>query len=208
MIAGTLFFLMSCGLCLGGAISTVLAKSPIRSAVGLLIAIFGIAGLYLRLAAQFLAAIQLIVYAGAVVILFVFVIMLLGPDAQTAENRARAGRSRLARVAGALVLGFVGLESLGMLGFGSAEATEYPAVRADFGGVEAVGGELFTRAIVPFELATLLLIVAVVGAIAVAKGRDHKKPQGVVDHATRRLFHGPIHPRDVAGSAGTGEVRP
>ncbi|HEY3496345.1 MAG TPA: NADH-quinone oxidoreductase subunit J, partial [Polyangiaceae bacterium] len=81
MTPGNLFFLLMSALSLAGAIVTVAARSPIRSAVGLLVTIVGIAGLFLKLSAEFMAAIQLIVYAGAVVVLFVFVIMLLGPDA-------------------------------------------------------------------------------------------------------------------------------
>jgi NADH:ubiquinone oxidoreductase subunit 6 (subunit J) len=70
-----------------------MAKSPVRGAVGLLTTIIGIAGLFLLLSAQFLAAIQLIVYAGAVVVLFVFVLMLLGADAHAIrEDRARVAK--------------------------------------------------------------------------------------------------------------------
>ena len=81
MTAGNVFFALCSIAALVGAMCTVLAKNPIRGAMGLLLTIVGIAGLFLKLNAQFLAAIQLIVYAGAVVVLFVFVIMLLGPDA-------------------------------------------------------------------------------------------------------------------------------
>ena len=77
MTAGIAFFLFCSLVALVGAITVVMAKNPIRSAVGLLATILGIAGLFLLLNAQFLAAIQLIVYAGAVVVLFIFVIMLL-----------------------------------------------------------------------------------------------------------------------------------
>src|SRR5690606_6771292 len=81
MTAGSIFFALCSVVALVGAIGTISARNPIRSAVGLLATIVGIAGLFLKLNAQFLAAIQLIVYAGAVVVLFVFVIMLLGPNA-------------------------------------------------------------------------------------------------------------------------------
>ena len=86
MNAGSLLFFVCAVACLVGALSTIVAKNPIRGAVGLLTTIVGIAGLFLVLDAQFLAAIQLIVYAGAVVVLFVFVIMLLGPDAGAGTN--------------------------------------------------------------------------------------------------------------------------
>src|SRR5260370_25440801 len=70
-----------------GALGVVIAKNPIRGAMGLLLLILSIAGLFLPLRAQFLAAIQLIVYAGAIVVLFLFVIMLLGPSASTPNDR-------------------------------------------------------------------------------------------------------------------------
>src|SRR5882672_12611846 len=95
MSSGTLLFIFCSIACIVGAIGTVVARNPVRSAVGLLTTIVGIAGLFLKLSAQFLAAIQLIVYAGAVVVLFVFVIMLLGPDAGDGEGTV--ARARLAR---------------------------------------------------------------------------------------------------------------
>src|SRR5882724_936445 len=95
MNVGNVFFVLSSLLALFGAFMTIASRSPIRSAVGLLVNIIGIASLFLKLNAQFLAAIQLIVYAGAVVVLFVFVIMLLGPDAGSGESTV--GRARLSR---------------------------------------------------------------------------------------------------------------
>src|SRR6187431_2271440 len=86
MTVGNVFFVLASIVALFGAFMTIASRSPIRSAVGLLITIVGIAALFLQLNAQFLAAIQLIVYAGAVVVLFVFVIMLLGPDAGAGTN--------------------------------------------------------------------------------------------------------------------------
>src|SRR5207253_1086054 len=90
MSAGDLLFGLCTIACLAGAITTVAAQNPIRGAMGLLTTIIGIAGLFLLLRAEFLTAIQLIVYAGAVVVLFVFVLMLLGADARAP---ARSGRS-------------------------------------------------------------------------------------------------------------------
>src|SRR5262245_20991345 len=87
------FFTLASLAALVGAVITVIARNPIRSAMGLLLAIGGITGLFLALHAQFLAAIELIVYAGAIVILFVFVIMLIGPDASPPSD-SRAAFSR------------------------------------------------------------------------------------------------------------------
>jgi NADH:ubiquinone oxidoreductase subunit 6 (subunit J) len=92
MNVGNVFFALASLLSLFGAFMTVASRSPIRSAVGLLVNIIGIAALFLKLNAQFLAAIQLIVYAGAVVVLFVFVIMLLGPDAGDGEGTVPRAR--------------------------------------------------------------------------------------------------------------------
>src|SRR5690349_24222460 len=88
-----------------GAIATVASKNPIRGAVGLLATIMGIAGLFLKLSAQFLAAIQLIVYAGAVVVLFVFVLMLLGADA----HAVREDRARGAKIASGVLLALMAI---------------------------------------------------------------------------------------------------
>src|SRR3954447_4984120 len=92
---GQAFFALASLAALVGALLTVLSRNPIRSAMALLLCIGGITGLFLALHAQFLAAIELIVYAGAVVILFVFVIMLIGPDAST-EGDAKSLFSRTA----------------------------------------------------------------------------------------------------------------
>ena len=203
MSIGNVFFLAASALALAGAVWTIASRSPIRSAVGLLCTIVGIAALFLRLNAQFLAAIQLIVYAGAVVVLFVFVIMLLGPDAGAAPSRpARAKASRVA--SGALVVLLAIGALLSFAGTG-AELTAFEPAAPDYGTVEAVGKLVFTRGLVPFELATALLIVAAIGAIAVARSRHSGKRKKTGDNPTRRLFHGPLHPRD-AGRPLTKEV--
>ena len=194
MSAGNVFFVFCVLVSLVGALATVLSRNPIRGAVGLLATILGFAGLFLKLHAQFLAAIQLIVYAGAVVVLFVFVIMLLGPDAgASGENAARARTSRL--LSGAL-LAVLAVITIVMLARVSDEPTPLGVTPVEHGTVEAVGGLLFTKGIIPFELATALLIVAVVGAIGVARSRHIKTPGPKITHETKRLFHGPLHPRD------------
>jgi NADH-quinone oxidoreductase subunit J len=196
MIIANVFFLLCSLVALVGAVGTVAAKNPIRGAVGLLATIIGIAGLFLELHAQFLAAIQLIVYAGAVVVLFVFVIMLLGPDAAATQNElGPASRGKLLRGLAAAFFGLLGVATL-LLGAGlGAEPTRFGELRPDHGSVKAVGRLLFTEGLVPFELATALLIVAVVGAIAVARSRYAPSKRNRIDGPTR-LFHGPVHPRD------------
>jgi NADH-quinone oxidoreductase subunit J len=161
------FFALCAALTFGGGLITVGSRRPIRSAMGLLTTILGICGLYLLLSAEFLAAIQLIVYAGAVVILFIFVVMLLG-SASTSPPDARSAVPRYVG-AGVFLLSAVGAAVLVIRA--AAEATaEVGPVADGFGSIEAMGHEIFTTRVVPFELTGALLLVAVVGALAVARG--------------------------------------
>ena len=165
-----LFFFGLCTLLvLLGGLGTVAAKNPIRGAMGLLMAIVGIAGMYLQLSAEFLAAIQIIVYAGAVVVLFLFVIMLLGPQATTAAGTAGTKPSRYFS-AGLFLLATLGAVTL--LWRTRTEIAALPKPRVALGTIEGIGRELFTTHVVPFELSGALLLVAVVGAIAVARGKQ------------------------------------
>ena len=203
MTAGNVFFAVCSIAALVGALCTVLAKNPIRGAMGLLLTIVGIAGLFLKLNAQFLAAIQLIVYAGAVVVLFVFVIMLLGPDAGQGKEE-REPSAKLARLLAGGLMGVISLVTLLLVLRSSVQPQRFGHVGPQHGTVEAVGTQLFTKTVVPFELATALLIVAVVGAIAVARSRHQTPKKKESPSPTRRFFHGPLHPRD-AGRPLTGE---
>ncbi len=191
MNLGGIYFAACAVLSLCGALFTVLSMKPIRGAMGLLTTIVGIAGLFLPLEAQFLAAVQLIVYAGAVVILFVFVLLLLGADATDQALLTRVWFSRLLGVV--LLLGMLGAGVLVLL---SGQPRAMPPSPAGFGGPSAFGDALFSDGLVAFELSTMLLIVAAVGAITVAKLRLRVAPAAPEPHATRRLFGGPVHPRD------------
>jgi NADH-quinone oxidoreductase subunit J len=166
-LGSLLFFGISALAALIGALFVVLAQNPIRSAMALLLAIGGVTALFIGLDAHFLAAIELIVYAGAVVILFVFVIMLIGPDSTPPhDSKAMFPRTLAAVVFGmfALVTGFFMLRAGGGLHW-------FPPFRHEYGTIDTFGRELFTRGLVPFELTTALFVVAVVGALAVARGR-------------------------------------
>jgi len=163
------FFALCALLTFGGGVVTVGSRRPIRSAMGLLATILGIAGCYLMLAAEFLAAIQLIVYAGAVVILFIFVVMLLG-SAATSPSDARSAVPRYLG-AGVFLLSCAG--ALALVVKAAAESTQAPPnLPAGFGTIELMGHEIFTSKVVPFELSGALLLVAVVGALAVARGKQ------------------------------------
>lgn len=192
MNAGSLLFAVCTVLCLFGALVVVLSKNPIRGAMGLLTTIFGIAGLFLRLSAEFLAAMQLLVYAGAVVILFVFVVMLLGANAHVKDRHT--GTSLLVRGAAGAVLALVGVACLIL--FSSGSFHDFGIIDASHGTVEAVGGLIFSEGLVPFEVTTVLLIVAVVGAIAVARTKPSSAKRPENDNPTLRMYHGPLLARD------------
>jgi len=205
MTVGNVFFAVCSIAALVGALATVLARNPIRGAMGLLLTIVGIAGLFLKLNAQFLAAIQLIVYAGAVVVLFVFVVMLLGPDAGHTEQTSEP-KARLSRALAGVLMAIISFAALILVLRASGTAVRrFGFVGPEHGTVEAVGHQLFTKALVPFELTTALLIVAVVGAIAVARSRHQARKPKQSPSPTRRFFHGPLHPRDAQRPLTPGE---
>jgi NADH-quinone oxidoreductase subunit J len=160
-----LYFGFCAALAIAGALITVVAANPIRGAMGLLTMIGAVAGLFLALHAQFLAAIQLIVYAGAIVVLFLFVIMLLGPDATPPHDR----RGRFSRTVSGSLFALASITALWLL-VRSGSKLPLPRVGDEFGGIDQFGRELFSYALVPFELSSALLMVAVVGAVAVARG--------------------------------------
>jgi NADH-quinone oxidoreductase subunit J len=164
-LAQVFFSLCAAGTLLG-AIAAVASKNPIRGALGLMVMILGIAALYLGLGAQFLAAIQLIVYAGAVVVLFLFVIMLLGPDATSITDT----RGLFPRLLAGTLFALMGGGAI-TLTIASSKAHRIPRIDGEFGGVDAFGRELFSDGIVPFELSSALLMVSVIGAIAIARGK-------------------------------------
>ena len=194
MTVGNVFFLVASAIALAGACMTIASRSPIRSAVGLLVTIVGIAALFLMLNAQFLAAIQLIVYAGAVVVLFVFVIMLLGPDAGSGEGAI--ARARLARYGAGAFFALLAAAAGHLVSRADLTPHRFKIAPAAHGSVEGIGTFLFGSAVIPFELATALLIVAVVGAIAVARGKPHVRRESKSESPTARMFHGPLMARD------------
>ncbi|NUQ77174.1 MAG: NADH-quinone oxidoreductase subunit J [Polyangiaceae bacterium] len=187
------------GLCtllvLGGGVGTVAARNPIRGAMGLLAAIVGVAGLFLLLSAEFLAIIQILVYAGAVVVLFLFVIMLLGPSARY----RRDARTAIPRYIGAGVFLALAASSIILLArAGKGEITTLGQAPAGLGTIEGLGAELFRAGIIPFELSGALLLVAVVGAVAVARGKQ-------IDPT---LLPPGEAPKPTAGFTGTGPDSP
>jgi NADH-quinone oxidoreductase subunit J len=152
----------------GGIVSAVLMvtrRNPIISAIYLIVNFFCLAGLYLTLHAQFIAVVQILVYAGAIMVLFVFVIMLLNLGD---ERRLRDGFSWKKIVAAGFGIGIL-MELVYIFTMNAGSETIDLERATSIGTVEAVGHVLFTRFLFPFEVTSLLLTAAIVGAIILAK---------------------------------------
>jgi NADH-quinone oxidoreductase subunit J len=174
-VAGNALFLFCALLALVSALGTVIVRSPIRAAMSLLAHIAALSGLFLTLHAHLLAALQVLVYAGAVVVLFVFVIMLLGPGVTTPPtSRGLVARTVAASLMGLLTLGLASalapLAPERALINGCAPGTGPECQQ--FGGVDGFSADLYVGGAIPFELISILLTVAIIGAIAVARGRS------------------------------------
>ena len=149
-----------------GALVVVLARKPMYSALGLLLNFCMLAALYIMLNAQFVGIVQIIVYAGAVMVLFLFALMLVG------ERSAGVSRRSLASYLGALLvlvlLAEVGYAVAGQA-VGGAKGSVTQALAAQVGNVQLVGESLFTEFLLPFELASVLLLVGIIGAVYLAR---------------------------------------
>ena len=170
-MADLLFYIFA-AVAVGGAFGVVMGRSPVASLLFMVACLASIAGIFVLLEAHFLAAIQIMVYAGAIMVLFLFVIMLLnlGHDYQR-DIRGGIG----------IILGFAVAGGMGGLlarqvgtwagglesGLGAGDAID--AALAEYGAVGAIARPLFTDYVVPFELTGFLLLVAIVGAIVLAK---------------------------------------
>ncbi|MFA6259927.1 MAG: NADH-quinone oxidoreductase subunit J [Bacteroidia bacterium] len=145
------------------ALLVVFAKNPMYSVLSLIACFFTIAGHYILLSAQFLAIVHLIVYAGAIMVLFLFVVMLLNLNAES--EPVKSNRLRIAAVISAGLL---------LLTFLAALKSTMPAVfasplKADLGSVQQVGQLLFTDFLLPFEVSSILFLSAMIGAVVLAK---------------------------------------
>ncbi len=148
------------------ALGMLISRSPVRSALWLILTLFCVAGLYLTLSAEFIAVVQILVYAGAIMVLFLFVIMLLNlgalPNLERVDFKKGVG----------FVLGVAILAQLVFLG--ATAVGDFPAAASDpeaTGAATAIAKELFTRYALPFEMIGILLLVATIGAVMLAKHR-------------------------------------
>ncbi len=167
---GVLLFAILALVTVGASVAMIGHKSPIYSALYMVVVFAATAVAFVLLEAPFVAAVQIIVYAGAIVVLFLFVIMFLSLRHEILIERRR-GPLVLALVLAGLVAG----QLAAVVATGSYAGDVRLPLPEGFGSVEAVSGVLFTRYLIPFEIVSILLVVGMVGAVVLAR-RDLAAP--------------------------------
>ena len=170
MLTQAIFFYIFAAMVLGGGVLTITRRNAVHSAMFLIVSLMGVAGLYLLQRAEFLFAVQIVLYIGGIMVLFLFVIMLVNLDQAALQKQFNAQWW--------IALGCVGLVGAQVFYFFSKGAGAFriatPAVTyavAGTGNTELLADALFTEYLLPFEIASILLLVAVVGSVVMAKKR-------------------------------------
>lgn len=166
MIPDTILFILLAAVAVISALGMLLSRSAIYSALNLIINFGTVALFYLILEAPFIALAQITVYAGAIMVLFLFVIMLLGVE-QLRGGRLLGWQEWIAIGAGGLLL----LEAAYIIFLRPSGGQTFPAAPQNFGDPEAVGLVLFNEYLLPFEITSVLLLVAMIGAIFLSQRR-------------------------------------
>ena len=168
-------FVLASAMMLIGASGVITRRNPVHAALSLVLTLFGVAVHFVALEAYFLAAVQIIVYAGAIVVLFLFVIMLLGVDkAEDLQTEPLVAQRWLAGIAGLSLLGLLviavsrGVEMLTTRAEGLATSVEGASGDAN---IQQLARSVFGDYVVAFELTSILLVVAVVGTVMLARRR-------------------------------------
>ncbi len=200
-VPDALTFAVAAAISVVGALGVVLSRNPVHSALMLILTLFGVAVLFVEQEAEFLAAVQVIVYAGAIVVLFLFVIMLLGVDRQEALRSEPMPAQRWL----ALGLGLLALAEVILLAKGhwptGAHSVAGKARVAGHSNTFVLGRALFTTYLFPFEITSALLVIAVVGAAVLA--RRPRRPESSLDEPTPE---GPAFGGESLGDGGAGRA--
>lgn len=168
IISSVLFFVLAALSVISAAI-TVLHKHPVKSAISMVFHFFMLAGIYITLSAQFLAIMQIIVYAGAIMVLVIFVIMLLNQSEDSAPKRQNFKLLFSSALSGIFLFLVVLFIFSGDTIAQSSNAIISSSIASENGTVQAVGKELFTNFLVPLEIIGVLLLSAIIGAVLLAK---------------------------------------
>ena len=165
----TVLFYLFAALAVAGALLVVIHKNPVSSAVSLVLTLFSTAVLFVLLSAHFIAAIQILVYAGAIMVLFLFTVMFLNlkSGALNFDSRNMAFKGSLL-LAGLFFVGYFAILAYSRT-FPEGSTAALPE---GFGTVEGVGKTLFTDYVLPFELTSVLILAAIIGVVAIAKRRE------------------------------------
>ena len=170
MIVDTVVFVVAALVILVGALGVIFSRNPVHSALMLVMTLFGVAVLFVAQEAHFLAAVQVIVYAGAIVVLFLFVIMLLGVD--TAENLATdplGGQRPAAGVVGVAAVGLLAVLAVRAVQVSTGAQSVTLPLDSGRANIAVLAEVLFTDYLYAFEVTSVLLVIAVVGAVVMAR---------------------------------------
>ncbi len=156
-----LFWVLS-AMAVGSALGVILSRNPVNSVLFLILTFFSISGHYILMNAQFLAVVNIIVYAGAIMVLFLFVIMLMNLNADVEPQKGQ-----LVQLAGVISGGVLFLVILAALRSAKVESMETKST--DIGLIANLGKVLFTRYVLPFEISSVLFLSAMIGAVVIGK---------------------------------------
>ncbi len=165
-ITEILFWFLS-AMALGGALMMVTSKNPVYSVLWLIVVFFAISGHYILLNAQFLAIVNIIVYAGAIMVLFLFVIMLMNLNADNEPQK-----NKWLKLAGAVACGSLMLVFIAAIRQTEALRIQHVNTGGEIGLIHSLGKTLFTDYVLPFEISSVLFLSAMVGAVVIGKKGD------------------------------------
>ena len=193
----TIFFIIFGGLAIGCALSMVAQRNPLYSAISLIGVFISLASLYIMLAAPFIAAVQVIVYAGAIMVLVVFVIMLLNVEEE--EKHPRRLRYLVPTALGLATILIAEAAFILYTVRAAPNATQDPAT-SDVGLTMSIGTGLFTQYLLPFEVTSILLLMAIVGAMTLARRAAILGPTARVIPGMMVLTRERLNPKNVSDS--------
>lgn len=196
------FIYLSIVACAAG-LATISLRNPIHCALGLVVVVFHVAGMFVLLGNGFLAAVQVIVYAGAIIVLFLFTIMLLDLRAQAHERSVHYKQIWLAIPVVILLFAEIGWIAVSKPEIAASLKGAYPPSRVNElgGSAQAIAQALFNEFLLPFEVASVLLLVAAVGALVLARRPDEATMGPMLDMAVDAAGAGPNgEPAEAAGA--------
>lgn len=165
-----LVFLALSFFAIAGGMTMLFYKNPIYAALGLLISVLSIAGLFALLSATFMFMVQIIVYAGAIMTLILFILMFLNIKEEDLPPEPKKNILIALGVVFMIPINLLVLEGVSRL-----PESDMSIIENGFGGIKEIGMKLYTEWLVPFELISILLLVALIGAVVLAKRRDKER---------------------------------